>query len=75
MIVHEHSWQKWWIDFIDKDGNKNAGLTGDFNQLPLMIANILRAGGRDIVITDKTIYKDDPDGQEKGKLYYLQGRG
>ncbi len=51
--------QKWWITFTDKDGNNSGGLTNNFNYLPKVIDNILRAGGSNIVITDQTIYKDD----------------
>lgn len=59
--------QKWHVGFTDPSGNKNVGFVSDYRYIPLIIEKILHAGGRDIIITDKTFYKDDENEQPETK--------
>lgn len=57
--------QKWIVNFIDFEGEKSMGITDDYSNLPEMIKFILDTNGKNIVITDETIYKDDEDGRNE----------
>lgn len=62
------------FEFDMPDGTKNGGITTKPEAL-YMIWNIYTEhNGSNLVVRDETFYKDHDDGQEKGKLYYLQNR-
>ena len=48
--------QKWVIRFNNSDGTKNMGLSNSHLTLPGVINTIRSMGGKNIVITDETIF-------------------
>lgn len=66
--------QKWVVTYTNKNGQYCMGMTDHYKMLPNMITDLLLLECNNICIVDKTFYKDDKDGQEKGKLYHLQDR-
>ncbi len=59
-LIIETVGQKWVITF-DANGTKCMGMCGSHLMLPNMINKIRESGGKNIVITDKTIFFVDDD--------------
>jgi hypothetical protein len=53
-LIHKDKrfFDKWFITFIDADGQNNGGLTNDTDQLPAFIDKIRAMGAKQIVIHD-----------------------
>ncbi len=56
--------EKWVVDFINADGTKNMGLCNHHQALPKLIQQIRSQGGKNIKITDQTIFFYDGDENE-----------
>ena len=54
--------QEWLVRYHDKDGNNGLALTEHYSKLPCMIEFLIGDGARNIVIFDKTFYKDEENG-------------
>jgi hypothetical protein len=53
--------EKWVVTYCMPDGKKNMGLCNSHLSLPDMIVGIRSSGGKNIVITDKTIFFVDDE--------------
>ncbi len=58
--------QKWIVRYHEPDGTPGMGMTNHYNNLPIMLRLLLDKGAKNIVIFDKTIYKEFED--EPGKI-------
>lgn len=59
--------QKWVIKYHCRDGKEGMGLCDHFKHLPQMIEILMADEAYNIVIFDKTFYKDDENGvQDRG---------
>lgn len=54
--------QKWVVKYHCRDGQLGMGLADHFRCLPQMIEVLMADGAYNIVIFDKTYYKDDENG-------------
>ena len=68
--------QKWVVKYHCRDGQLGMGLAQHYQCLAQMIEILMAAGAYNIVIFDKTFYKDEEHDEEgrPGKYEILGGR-
>jgi hypothetical protein len=60
-LILETVGQKWFFEFTMPDGSKNGGIANHHHAIPFIINKIREMGGKNLVITDKTIFFFDED--------------
>jgi hypothetical protein len=63
MLILETVGQKWIMEFTMPDGSKNMGMANSHHSLPIMINKAREMGGKNIIITDKTIFFVDDENE------------
>ncbi len=66
---------KWVVRFDNADGSRNMGLCNSYHSLPYMVNKIRISGGKNMVITDETVFFYDEESREKQPLLFRFHRG